>query len=286
MGFLWQPKPWLNPKPTCILSILFVSLCVYNKTSVCLQEMRYALLVVELCLIVAHPDDECYGAGGTLAEYAAAGHKTGLITLTKGKSGRSLGLCSQDDLPEFRAAELRGSVEALNISHFAHLNYPDAAPAARGENHNDAAPAAFLGGLQDFLIPATTEVVALLEVWQPKIVITFAPDGGNRHPDHIASHQIAMQALQQGGHLARGVRVYAYANPTLLNPDWADTYVPPTHYRDVTAHLVPKLKAIAAHRTQALSTVGFLARLTERIVLETFRRLTPPVQPSEDASQL
>jgi N-acetylglucosamine malate deacetylase 2 len=251
-----------------------------------LVSIWYAPSVVELCLIVAHPDDECYGAGGTLAEYAARGFKTGLITLTKGSSGRSLGLCSQADLPEFRAAELRRSVEALSISHFVHLDYPDAAPAARGENHNDAAPAAFLGGLQDFIAPATAEVVALLEAWQPQIIITFAPDGGNRHPDHIASYQIAMQALEQGGHLVRGVRVYAYANPILLNPDWADTYVPPTHFRDVTAHLVPKFKAIAAHRTQALSTVGFLGRLTERIVLETFRRLTPPMQHHQDSSQL
>jgi N-acetylglucosamine malate deacetylase 2 len=242
--------------------------------------------VVELCLIVAHPDDECYGAGGTLAEYAAKGLKTGIITLTKGSSGRSLGLCSQEELPEFRAAELQKSVEALGVSHFAHLNYPDAAPATRAANHNDAAPAAFLGGLQDFLAPATAEVVALLEVWQPQIIITFAPDGGNRHPDHVASHDIAMAALEQGGHLARGTRVYYYANPMLLNPEWADTYVPPTHFRDITPHLVPKLKAIAAHRTQALSTVGFLGRLTERVMTETFRRATPPLLGGEDSSQL
>jgi N-acetylglucosamine malate deacetylase 2 len=243
-------------------------------------------LVVELCLIVAHPDDECYGAGGILAQYSALGHKTGLITLTKGSSGRSLGLCSQAELPEFRAAELRGSVAALSVSHFAQLEYPDAAPATREQNHNDAAPAAFLGGLQDFIAPATAEVVALLEVWQPKIVVTFAPDGGNRHPDHIASHQIAMAALEQGGHLGRGTKVYFYANPMLLNPEWADTYMPPTHFIDVTPHLVPKLKAIAAHRTQALSTVGFLGRLTERVVTETFRRFLPPLLEGEDISRL
>ncbi|MFN3265496.1 MAG: PIG-L deacetylase family protein [Deinococcales bacterium] len=242
--------------------------------------------MLELCLIVAHPDDECYGTGGTLAEYAARGYKTGLITLTKGSSGRSLGLCSQEELPEFRAAELRRSVEALSISHFVQLEYPDAAPAARNTNHQDAAPAAFLGGLQDHLESATAQVLRLLELWQPRIVITFAPDGGNRHPDHIAAHQITMQALKQGGHLARGVRVYAFANPTLINPEWADTYQPPTHYRDVTAHLVPKLKAIAAHRTQALSTVDFLGRLAERVVVETFRRLVPTWVGGEDSNQL
>ncbi len=233
------------------------------------------LAVLDLCLIVAHPDDECYGTGGTLAEYATKGLKTGLITLTKGSSGRSLGLCSQAELPEFRAIELQNSVNALSISNFVQFEYPDAAPATRDSSHKDDAPALFLGGLQDFIPEATARVLALLETWQPKVVMTFPPDGSNRHPDHIASHQIALAALEQGGHLARGTRVYGFANPVLLNPDWADTWKPPTHFRDVTPYLVPKLRAIAAHRTQALSTVGFLERLPERIVTETFRRLIP-----------
>ena len=248
--------------------------------------LGYADRVLDLCLIVAHPDDECYGTGGTLAEYAANGLRTGLMTLTKGSSGRSLGLCSQAELPEFRAAELQKSVEALSVSHFAHLNYPDAAPAVRQVNHNDGAPATFLGGLQDFIPEATLEVLALLETWQPKIVITFPPDGGNRHPDHMASHTIAVSALEQGGHLARGTKVYGFANPVLLNPDWADTWLPPTHFRDVTAHLVPKFRAIAAHRTQALSTIGFLEKLPERIVTETFRRLIPVWTTNQTSSEL
>lgn len=241
--------------------------------------------MLDLCLIVAHPDDECYGTGGTLAEYASKGLKTGLITLTKGSSGRSLGLCSQEELPEFRAKELLGSVQALSITNFVHLEYPDAAPAVRDSNHKDDAPALFLGGLQDYIPEATAEVVALLEAWQPKVVITFPPDGGNRHPDHVASNVITMNALEQVGLLAKGTKLFAFANPILLNPDWADTWLPPTHFRDVTAHLIPKFRAIAAHRTQALSTVGFLSRLPERIALETFRQLIPMLSNSEPQSE-
>ena len=248
--------------------------------------LGYAFVVLDLCLIVAHPDDECYGTGGTLAEYAAQGLKTGLITLTKGSSGRSLGLCSQEELPEFRAAELLKSVQALGITNFVQLEFPDAAPALREANHNDGAPATFLGGLQDFIPEATDQVLSLLETWRPKVVIGFPPDGGNRHPDHVASYSITMAALEQGGHLARGTRVYGFANPTLINPDWADTWLPPTHYRDVSKHLVPKLKAIAAHRTQALSTIGFLERLPERVANESFRRLVPIWTDSESSSEL
>ncbi len=231
---------------------------------------------LDLVLIVAHPDDECYGTGGTLAEYADKGLKTGLITLTKGSSGRHLDLCATERLAEFRALELLESVKALGISDFVQLEHPDAAPENRLASHASSTPSTFTGGLQsvprDFVVG---QVLEHLRRMQPKTVITFPPDGGNRHPDHIASYQIAMEALEQGGHLARGCKVYAFASPTLMNPDWADTWLPPTHYRDVTKHLIPKFRAIAAHRTQALSTVNFLGRLPERIVTETFRRIIP-----------
>jgi N-acetylglucosamine malate deacetylase 2 len=233
-------------------------------------------MALDLVLIVAHPDDECYGTGGTLAEYAAKGLKTGLITLTKGSSGRHLDLCTIETLAEFRALELLESVRALEISDFVHLDHPDAAPENRAASHATSTPSTFTGGLQS--VPrdlVVGQVMEHLERMQPKVVITFPPDGGNRHPDHIASHEIAMEALERGGHLARGCKVYAFANATLLNPDWADTWQPPTHYRDVRDYLIPKMKAIAAHKTQALSTVNFLGRLPERIITESFRRLVP-----------
>jgi LmbE family N-acetylglucosaminyl deacetylase len=242
---------------------------------------------IDLLLIVAHPDDESFGTGGTLAEYAQKGRKTALITLTKGSSGRSLGLCEPDVLPEFRAAELRKSVEALSISDFTQYDYPDASPVDRIAAHASSTPAEFVGGLME---ADREEVVARvmrdLERLQPEIVITFAPDGGNRHPDHIASHQITYAALERGGHFERGVRLYYFANPTLINPAWADTWQPPTHYRDVTPYLPAKFRSMAAHRTQAFSVLGFLERLPERIPLETFRRAVPKWDSEEHGSDL
>ena len=242
---------------------------------------------VDLLLIVAHPDDEVYGTGGTLAEYAQTGRKTGLITLTRGSSGRSLGLCAAEDLAAFRAAELQKSVDTLGISDFAQYDYPDASPVDRVAAHAISVPGEFIGGLQ--AVPRG-EIVARvqrdLERLQPKVVVGFAPDGGNRHPDHIASSEIMMAALERGGHLKRGTRVYYFANPTILNPAWADTWQPPTHQRDVTKYLATKLRAIAAHRTQALSTIGFLDRLAERVPVEMFRRGCPLWDGTETAAEL
>ncbi len=244
-------------------------------------------MATDLVLIVAHPDDEVYGTGGTLAEYAQTGRATGLITLTRGSSGRSLGLCNAEDLADFRAAELQLSVDTLGVGDFQQYDYPDASPVDRVASHAVSVPAEFIGGLQ--AVPReeiVSRVMQDLERMQPRVVLTFAPDGGNRHPDHIASHEITMAALERGGHLERGTRLYYFASPTLLNPAWADTWQPPTHQRDVTPYLATKLRAIAAHRTQALSTVGFLSRMAERVPLETFRRAVPAWDSREMGSDL
>jgi N-acetylglucosamine malate deacetylase 2 len=244
-------------------------------------------MAIDLLLIVAHPDDEAFGTGGTLAEYAQTGRQTGLITLTKGSSGRSLGLCEPATLPEFRAAELRKSVEALGITDFTQYEYPDASPVDRVAAHAASTPAEFVGGLMEVnREEVVTRVMRDLERMQPEVVISFAPDGGNRHPDHIASHQITYAALERGGHFQRGVRLYYFANDRLLNPDWADTWEPPTHYRDVTPYLSAKFRSMAAHRSQAFSVLGFLERLPERVPLETFRRAVPKWESSERGSDL
>jgi N-acetylglucosamine malate deacetylase 2 len=242
---------------------------------------------IDLLLIVAHPDDESFGAGGTFAEYAQSGRTTGLITLTRGSSGRSLGLCEPPNLPEFRAAELRKSVEALSISDFTQYAYPDASPVDRAAAHASSTPGEFIGGLMHVnREEVVTRVMEDLERMQPEVVITFAPDGGNRHPDHIASHQITMSALERGGHLARGTRLYYLASPTLINPAWADTWKPPTHYRDVTPYLSAKFRSMAAHRSQAFSVLGFLERMPERVTLETFRRAIPAWATEERGNEL
>ena len=242
---------------------------------------------LDLLIIVAHPDDESYGVGGTIAEYTRTGRRVGLITLTHGGNGRTLGLCSQEELIHLRQAELRSSVETLGIEEFRQYGYADAAPPSRDTPGQVTVPGTFQGGLQDVPMQDMIDRAARdLLVWQPRVVVTFAPDGSNRHPDHIASHRVAVGALEQTGLLGTTTTLFYFASPTLTNPDWADTYRPPTHARDVTRDLVTKLKAIACHRTQALSTVDFFRRVPERIVTEHFRRANPEWHSSEMGSEL
>jgi N-acetylglucosamine malate deacetylase 2 len=242
---------------------------------------------LDLLISVAHPDDEAYGTAGTFAEYSSTGRRTGLITMTRGGSGRSLGLCEPQDLPAFREAELRASIAAIGIHELRLYDYPDAAPPERGAPGSPTTPGTFLGGLQDVNRQELEDRVLqdLLEL-QPKVVITFAPDGSNRHPDHIVSSAVTVAAFERAGLEATGSRLYFFASPVLYNPEWADTWRPPTHARDVTAYLPQKLRSIAAHRTQALSTIDFLSRMAERIPRETFRRAIPAWTETELSSEL
>jgi LmbE family N-acetylglucosaminyl deacetylase len=225
--------------------------------------------VLDLLLVVPHPDDEAYGAGGTLAEYAATDRRTGLITLTRGGKGRNLGLCTPEDLPGVRDAELREAVTVLGISEFRQHDYPD-------------------GGLADVPRDEVIDLVAShLRALRPRVVITFPPDGSNRHPDHIATSEIATEAFWRAELPASGSSLYYYASPQPRDASFRDTWRPPTCSRTVKPqHLATKLKAIGCHRTQAVSTADFLKNLPDRIVTETFRRAVPEWTSSELATEL
>jgi N-acetylglucosamine malate deacetylase 2 len=94
--------------------------------------------MVDLLLIVPHPDDEVFGAGGIFSKMAAHSKTVATLTLTRGGAGRSLGLCKQEDLPDMREKELRGSLETLKVPHVHIWDYPDYLPDdTRGMEHRD-----------------------------------------------------------------------------------------------------------------------------------------------------
>lgn len=69
----------------------------------------------DLMLIVPHPDDEVFSCGGIFSKMSEAGRSVVTVTLTRGGSGRTLGLCTQADLPTLRERELRASLRVLGV---------------------------------------------------------------------------------------------------------------------------------------------------------------------------
>jgi LmbE family N-acetylglucosaminyl deacetylase len=130
--------------------------------------------------VLAHPDDESLGTGGTLAAYAAEGVATSLVTATRGERGR-FGDGTQSPGPEVvgrtREAELHAAAKELGVRDVTCLHYPD--------------------GALDQVDPAEAieNIAGHLRRLTPQVVVTFGADGGYGHADHIAISQLTTAAI-------------------------------------------------------------------------------------------
>jgi LmbE family N-acetylglucosaminyl deacetylase len=133
----------------------------------------------KLLAVLAHPDDESLGFGGTLARYAAEGVGIYLVTATRGEAGRfgSLGKSGNPtEVGRVREAELREAAAVLGIREVSILSYPDGAV--------DSVPAPI----------AIRAIASHIRRIQPHVIVTFGPDGAYGHPDHIAVSQFTTAA--------------------------------------------------------------------------------------------
>ncbi|MEY2232790.1 PIG-L deacetylase family protein [Streptomyces sp. BF23-30] len=135
--------------------------------------------VPSLLAVYAHPDDESLWSGGILAQHAAAGGRTAVVTTTWGA-----------DTP--RAAELADALEILGAGKPRMLGYADArAPeSAPGRPRLCDAP----------LDQTVRDLVTHLREFRPDIVITHDAYGGlTGHPDHLHTHRITLLAFHAAG---------------------------------------------------------------------------------------
>lgn len=237
---------------------------------------------VDLMLVVPHPDDEVFGLGGTLVRGAAEGRRSALLTLTRGGAGRSLGLAPQDEVPRLREEELRASVAELGVDELILKDHDDYVTSAdRGLE-----PRPGLRGVPAGALAA--EVGRELDRLRPRALVTFGPNGGNGHPDHVATHEAVQRALDEGAAAPERLYWYAsdapYAGPGregFLDPEAIrSTHLTPTHRVELgREELEAKIRAMAQHRSQALSVLTFMGQLSHRLFVETFHRAAPEARP-------
>ena len=144
-----------------------------------------------LMAVLAHPDDESLGFGGTLAKHSAEGVETYLVTATRGERGRYFSPDRKSEPAEvgrMREAELRAAAAVLGVREVVILGYPDGAV-----DQIDAAT-------------AIAAIVLHIRRIRPHVVVTFGPDGAYGHPDHIAISQFTTAAVVCAADAGYGAR--------------------------------------------------------------------------------
>ncbi|MCP3798635.1 N-acetyl-1-D-myo-inositol-2-amino-2-deoxy-alpha-D-glucopyranoside deacetylase [Allokutzneria sp. A3M-2-11 16] len=226
-----------------------------------------------LLLVHAHPDDESLWTGGTIARYAAHGVHVTVITCTLGEEGevipeglRGLGPDAADQLGGYRVGELRSACGALGIADHRFLGGPGRwRDSGMVDTAANAHPRAFVNG--DFEEQVAT-LEAVLRELRPQVVVTYDPNGGYGHPDHIRAHQVTMAATERVPEVDRvfyavtsraateaGVAALADADGLPFRLP-APGELPVTEDAEITTtvdfseNLTAKLGALRAHATQ------------------------------------
>jgi LmbE family N-acetylglucosaminyl deacetylase len=149
----------------------------------------------KMLVVVAHPDDETFGMGGTLALYAHLGVEINLICATRGEVGEveTEKLEGFSSIGELREHELQCAADMLGLRKVYFLGYRDSGMPGSDENkHSDA----FINAPMD---EVAKKIAVIIREFKPEVVLTFDPIGGYMHPDHIATHKATVAAFDLAG---------------------------------------------------------------------------------------
>lgn len=243
--------------------------------------------------VFSHPDDESMGPGGTLAKYAAQGHRVAFVTATDGGAGRLHEARPDEDtgrtrLKTIRRSEALRAAEILGIESLGFWGWDDGALAQRN------------------LLEVEEKIVDLLRREHPDVVMTFHGSGISYHPDHRVITMATIAAFMGSGRknwyrnrdLAElppysASKLYAYV-PMAGAPYWENW--PREIYRADVSEITTRIdtkktadtkwKAIQAHDTQKNGPPFLQLYEAGAFNEETFVRIFPSPRPGEKESDL
>ena len=204
--------------------------------------------------VFAHPDDESFGAGGTLAKYAHQDVQVVLLCLTNGEAG--IPGVKPEEAGNIRIHELRQAAEQLGIEVY-FLSYPD-------------------GGLARTKPQALLELISSwIDLVQPQVIITFGPDGVSGHPDHVTISNIVTQVFDQT--YKKGMLLYIHpSEATVLGCGVASTgaeNMQPLVEVDISDYKLEKIRAIQSHASQDPGLPGRPEEETDKIPCSEFYKV-------------
>lgn len=191
--------------------------------------------------IHAHPDDQEFSVGGTLAKWAKAGCEVISVVITSGDSGSNdpaKGADYKPELARLREAEQLAANKALGVTQTVFLRYPD--------------------GELEPTIGLRKELTKLIRQYKPDVVLAGNPEAwfyGNEyvnHPDHRAAAQAACEAVfpSAGSRLIFADLLEAGYEPHNVKRLYVHGVENPDTWVDITETIDVKVKALQQHVSQ------------------------------------
>lgn len=184
-------------------------------------------------VIYPHPDDESFGAAGTIAEFREQGVPVTYLCGTLGEMGRNMGnptFANRETLPEIRKKEITEASRVLDME-LRLLGYRD--KTLEYEDRNEVA----------------LHLKSILDEIEPTLVITHYPDHAV-HPDHNALGAAAIEAVRLMNPEKRPI-VWAQA----ITRTHIEDLGKPDVIKDVRDNFDKKMEAILCHQSQASGVI-------------------------------
>lgn len=222
--------------------------------------------------VIAHPSDEVFNFGGTLAQCGRQGVKVTLVCATRGEGQHRLG---QPETGPIREHELRQSCAALGLPPPVFLDYHDSG-SVQANNRDD--PLALVNATP---MDVENRLLSVIAQERPQVMLTFDPRGGNGHPDKLRMFQATCAAFQFSGYLPHppqrlflAARSLALMEGLTALPTGPWVGMDPRQYATAKATLAARIDtrgqrpvviaAARAHASQALS------RLPEQVLNDVY----------------
>ncbi len=193
--------------------------------------------IKRILVVMAHPDDCDFGAGGTIALWTKKGIEVSYCIVTNGDQGGEASEFSLEDMAKVRQREQREAGKVLGVSQVTYLNYRDGS-----------------------LVPTLElrkEIVREIRRAKPDRMVVQSPERNwerifASHPDHLAAGEAAIQAVYPDAR-----NPYAFTDlmesgfePWRVRELWITGSPHPNHFVDITETFSKKMDALKAHVSQ------------------------------------
>lgn len=194
-----------------------------------IENLLSVLPTKSILFIFPHPDDESFASGGLLLRAHQLGIVTHLACMTRGEMGNST-FAKGDQQARVRSLELLAAADILHIDHVQQFDFPDSQ-------------------LKENFAKLKQEVEELVKEVNPDLVVTYDHGGFTGHPDHIALSVATWEVCKD---MKKQLLFYVPSSLTRkLVPNAASKYGSESHFCVRNFFNISKLKALAAHKSQA-----------------------------------